>query len=149
MTDTAPKPDAINPRHYRDHASGIQCIEISEHLGFCLGNALKYCWRAGQKQGEPLTQDLEKALWYIGRESAGLLRHKRPWWCSYPAFVGLKKDVSAVLAHEKEGTLLHRLLSAFDLGASSYLDTVSDHKQLQIVETWYMVVSEALKEARK
>jgi hypothetical protein len=60
--------DAVNyPRHYVSHPSGIECIQITEHMGFCLGNAFKYLWRADLKNG---TEDLEKAVWYIQREIA-------------------------------------------------------------------------------
>lgn len=63
----APKlPDAIDPTHYREHPSGVDCITITEHMNFCLGNAVKYVWRAGLK-GEAV-EDLEKAAWYIDRE---------------------------------------------------------------------------------
>lgn len=58
--------DAINPSHYQQHPSGIECIEITEHLGFCLGNAWKYLHRAGLKDDK--LQDFRKALWYIARE---------------------------------------------------------------------------------
>jgi hypothetical protein len=58
--------DAINPVHYQKHASGVECIEITEQMNFCLGNAVKYIWRAGLK-GD-CVEDLEKAKWYIGRE---------------------------------------------------------------------------------
>ena len=59
--------DPVNhPQHYTDHPSGIECIRITEHLNFCLGNAMKYLWRAGRK-GDPV-QDLRKAVWYIERE---------------------------------------------------------------------------------
>lgn len=58
---------AINhPKHYTSHPSGIECIQITEHMGFCLGNAIKYIWRAGSK-GDPI-EDLKKARWYIERE---------------------------------------------------------------------------------
>jgi hypothetical protein len=60
--------DAINPAHYQDHPSGIQCIQITEHMNFCLGNAIKYIWRAGLKNNA--IEDLEKARWYIDREIA-------------------------------------------------------------------------------
>lgn len=60
-------PDPVNhPAHYTAHPSGVECIEITEHLNFCLGNAVKYIWRAGEK-GSAI-QDLEKARWYIDRE---------------------------------------------------------------------------------
>jgi len=61
------KIDLVNhPPHYTDHPSGIECIQITEHMGFCLGNAVKYIWRADLKGSS--IQDLEKALWYIDRE---------------------------------------------------------------------------------
>ena len=54
------------PSHYRQHPSGIECIQITEHMGFNLGNAIKYIWRADLKGNA--VQDLEKAVWYINRE---------------------------------------------------------------------------------
>lgn len=61
------KNDSVNhPGHYTSHPSGIECIQITEHLNFCLGNAIKYIWRAGLK-GDSL-EDLKKAAWYINRE---------------------------------------------------------------------------------
>lgn len=60
--------DQVNkPAHYRSHPSGVECIEITEHMNFCLGNAVKYIWRAGLKTDDPIV-DLEKARWYIERE---------------------------------------------------------------------------------
>lgn len=53
----------INPQHYKGHPSGIECIQITQHMNFCLGNAMKYIWRAGQK-GDAI-EDLNKAAWYI------------------------------------------------------------------------------------
>lgn len=59
--------DLINhPPHYTSHPSGIECIEVTEHFGFCVGNAIKYLWRAGLK-GDAL-EDLEKAAFYVQRE---------------------------------------------------------------------------------
>jgi len=60
------EPDNINPQHYRQHPSGVECITITEHFGFCIGNAIKYLWRAGLK-GDAV-EDLRKAAWYIDRE---------------------------------------------------------------------------------
>lgn len=74
--------DAVNPTHYR--AGGVECIDaMPAHfrewlakrphfiqsvnlmmVGFCLGNAFKYRWRAGEKAGEPSARDLAKAEWY-------------------------------------------------------------------------------------
>ena len=59
--------DPVNhPAHYTEHPSGIECIQITEHMGFNLGNAVKYIWRADLK-GSAI-EDLEKARWYIDRE---------------------------------------------------------------------------------
>lgn len=59
--------DAVNhPKHYLGHPSGIECIQITEHMGFNLGNATKYIWRADLK-GDAI-EDLKKAAWYINRE---------------------------------------------------------------------------------
>lgn len=58
--------DPINPPHYKDHPSGIECIDVVEHMNFNLGNAVKYVWRAGLK-GDAV-EDLEKAIWYLRRE---------------------------------------------------------------------------------
>lgn len=55
----------IRPIHYVSHPSGTECIKITEHMNFCLGNAVKYIWRADLKNG---TEDLKKAKWYIDRE---------------------------------------------------------------------------------
>lgn len=60
--------DAVNhPPHYTSHPSGVECVEIVEHFGFNIGNAVKYCWRAGLKNPDP-KEDLAKAIWYIKRE---------------------------------------------------------------------------------
>lgn len=55
-----------HPPHYTAHPSGIECIDVAEHMGFCLGNAIKYIWRADSKGNKE--QDLRKAIWYIERE---------------------------------------------------------------------------------
>lgn len=61
------EPDLINePPHYRKHPSGVECIEVTEHFDFCLGNAIKYIWRSDHK-GNQLA-DLQKARFYLDRE---------------------------------------------------------------------------------
>ncbi|MBM4587607.1 DUF3310 domain-containing protein [Rhodococcus hoagii] len=63
--------DAVNhPGHYTSHPSGVECIQITEHMSFCLGNAVKYIWRADLKGNE--IEDLRKARWYVDREIARL-----------------------------------------------------------------------------
>lgn len=61
------EPDPVNhPPHYNQHPSGVECITIIEHMGFNLGNAIKYIWRADLKADA--IEDLKKARWYIDRE---------------------------------------------------------------------------------
>lgn len=55
-----------NPPHYKSHPSGVECIQITEHMSFCLGNAIKYIWRADLKNDA--IEDLKKARWYLDRE---------------------------------------------------------------------------------
>ena len=59
--------DRVNhPPHYTQHPSGVECIQITEHMGFNLGNVIKYVWRADLK-GDAI-EDLRKAAFYIDRE---------------------------------------------------------------------------------
>lgn len=61
--------DAVNhPKHYTSDPSGIECIQIVRHRNFNIGNAIKYLWRAGLKDGNSDIQDLQKAVWYIQDE---------------------------------------------------------------------------------
>jgi hypothetical protein len=60
------KDNVNHPPHYTSHPSGIECIQITEHMGFNLGNAIKYIWRADLKADA--IEDLRKAAWYINRE---------------------------------------------------------------------------------
>lgn len=60
--------DPINPSHYRDHPSGVECITITQHENFCIGNAIKYLWRRRKKDLNKEVEDLKKAVWYIQQE---------------------------------------------------------------------------------
>ncbi|BET51805.1 hypothetical protein RGQ21_67870 [Kitasatospora aureofaciens] len=63
--------DVVNhPSHYADGwSNGAEVIDITEHLNFNRGNAVKYLSRAGKKGGsEKELEDLQKALWYVTRE---------------------------------------------------------------------------------
>lgn len=65
MTDHDP---VNSPAHYTSSPSGVECIQVTEHLGFCIGNAIKYLWRVDDK-GDAL-ENLRKARWYVDREIA-------------------------------------------------------------------------------
>ena len=64
--------DNVNhPKWYTQHPSGVECITITRHYPFAIGNAIKYLWRAGLKKDASLEdkqkeiEDLKKAIWYI------------------------------------------------------------------------------------
>ena len=55
-----------NPAHYT--AYPVEVIELTEHMNFCRGNAVKYIARAGLKDPAKEVEDLRKAEYYIRRE---------------------------------------------------------------------------------
>ena len=68
--------DKVNhPVHYTSHPSGVECIQITEHMSFNLGNAVKYIWRASLKGKE--IEDLCKARWYVDREISRLVKETK------------------------------------------------------------------------
>jgi len=59
--------DSVNhPDHYNWLPNGLEVIDVTENLNFCMGNAVKYILRADHK-GKPI-EDLDKAIWYLNRE---------------------------------------------------------------------------------
>ena len=62
-----------HPVHYSylKKLCGIEVIDITRHMDFDLGNAIKYILRAGHKTEEgydnksKTIEDLKKAIWYI------------------------------------------------------------------------------------
>ena len=69
--------EAVNhPKHYTSHPSGIEAIEVTRHMNFNTGNAIKYLWRAGIKNEDAHIQDLEKALFYVKDEIRRLQHDK-------------------------------------------------------------------------
>lgn len=65
------KDNVNHPSHYTKHPSGVECIDITRHYCFSVGNAIKYLWRAGLKEDSSMSnidkeiEDLKKAIWYI------------------------------------------------------------------------------------
>jgi len=67
--------DMVNhPKHYTSDPSGVECIDITRHRNFNIGNAIKYIWRAGLKEDSNKSirtkqiEDLQKAVFYINDE---------------------------------------------------------------------------------
>jgi len=68
MTDKTNVDMVNNPPHYTSHPSGVECIQVVEHMCFNLGNAVKYLWRSDQDLKLDDIEDLEKSIFYIKRE---------------------------------------------------------------------------------
>lgn len=69
--------DKVNhPNHYTwlREKCGIEVIDITRHLNFDRGNAIKYLLRAGHKsekgysEKQKIIEDLKKAIFYINDE---------------------------------------------------------------------------------
>ena len=69
--------DPVHPSHYKKSETGYECIDFMELMN-CpnLATAFKYVWRYRLK-GKPL-EDLNKALYYVDRESELRARWTRP-----------------------------------------------------------------------
>lgn len=55
-----------HPKHYNEHPSGVEAIEVVRLMSFNLGSSFKYVFRRDDK--EIPMQDLEKAIWYVKDE---------------------------------------------------------------------------------
>lgn len=75
LDQRVPEVDMVNhPPHYTSDPSGVECITVTRHRNFNIGNAIKYLWRAGLKTSEgqdtkeKQIEDLRKAIFYITDE---------------------------------------------------------------------------------
>lgn len=84
-----------HPKHYNSHPSGVEAIDICECMGFSLGNAFKYAFRADKKWDT--LEDLRKALWYLNREAnRRKTLYKRLTWLRRPVNAELDLDMRRV-----------------------------------------------------
>jgi hypothetical protein len=112
------------PIHYTSHISGVECIEIAEWMPFCLGNAIKYAWRAGLK--DSAEDDLAKCLWYLQREATR--------YDSVRVDAEVQSLVSSVVAHERGATVLGAVLSALFLGPEPLIHRAHLLRAAEVVE---------------
>ena len=75
------KENVHHPKHYINGksicaacGSPIECIDVTRHLNFNIGNAMKYLWRHEHKNNA--IEDLKKAVWYILDEISQLEKDK-------------------------------------------------------------------------
>lgn len=82
--------DLVNhPSHYEEQSIKLEPIDFCERLPFCEGNAIKYCFRAGHKEGASELLDLKKAQWYLKRRrSENALEMQN---CDYTSFLDMAR----------------------------------------------------------
>lgn len=67
-----------HPNHYNKKGRKECIVEMQDLFGrhitavFCLTNAYKYLYRAGEKEGNSMEQDMLKAKWYFDYVTAHL-----------------------------------------------------------------------------
>jgi len=105
-----------HPRHYNAHPSGIETIELIEHLPCNLSNAVKYIWRCGLKQTETPLRDLQSAKWYTDREIRRTELFELEDEPKPKTEIVWRSLARQVVAAEKTGSLLSGYLEALLLG---------------------------------
>jgi len=131
--------DAVNhPQHYQ-HPSGVECIQITEHMSFLMGNAIKYIWRADSK-GSPIN-DLRKAIWYIEREITRRTDEANTASVVTKSVSSPTEKIGSALAYAQAGTSIAdiRLLAAGgDRQAQLYLAQGYAHGWYGLTQSSYM-----------
>lgn len=64
-----------HPNHYNQNPSGVECIEIIQHMNFNVGSAVKYLWRLGKK--DDAIQELKKARQCIDQEILRIRKYEK------------------------------------------------------------------------
>ena len=102
--------DLINhPPHYTEHPSKIECIEITRHLSFNRGNAIKYLWRCGKK--DEANQELKKAIWYLNDEINSDISFSIDFHIA--KFLNTKLDTLALYQTDQERQLFNFIVFGF------------------------------------
>lgn len=110
-----------NPPHYTSHPSGIEAIEVTRHMNFNLGNAMKYIWRAGLKDKAKTIEDLKKAIFYLNDEIDRLNPQRR---------FGVSQPIDYFVEGESEGRRLERQRILDIIDSSSWIGlTLSEDKE--------------------
>lgn len=106
------KDNVNHPRWYTKHPSGVECIEITRHYCFSIGNAIKYLWRAGLKKEQGLEdtekeiEDLNKAIWYIKDRIKQLTKVNMKRFYFKMTVNGTTIDVNCMAKTKQEAELL-------------------------------------------
>lgn len=123
--------DNVNhPQHYMKGFANrpIECIDITRHLPFTLGAAVKYVWRAGKKgDKETALEDLRKAFWYADEWATQVALDVSPTSNGMPA----ARAVFGLFIKPKEDLLEKARYVALDMLLAPYFDTVGIAEALE------------------
>ena len=88
-----------HPQHYTKPGRKECIVEMRERYGsyitaiFCLTNAYKYLYRAGEKDGNPEEQDHNKALWYFNYAKELTENGSALWGFSSMLYEEIKEEI--------------------------------------------------------
>ena len=117
-----PNEKVDHPRHYNQSPSGIECIELIEHLSCNIGNAVKYIWRCGLKQTETPLRDLRSARWYTMREDRRIELYELEDEPKLKTDVVWRALARQVIAKDCNGILGRYLLALLEGNLSDMID---------------------------
>ena len=121
-----------SPKHYKNFDT-LDYVRVL-NLPFTLANAVKYCVRAGLKEGEPMSKDLDKAISYLEYEIELLSGSKYPeiYQLSITSFQTMVGTFNGI-RHGKTYSILKDSLSS--RSALAYEITQSIENSLSDTET--------------
>jgi len=114
-----------HPRWYTQHPSGIECIQVIEHLPTNIGNAVKYLWRCGLKTTETPLRDLQSARWYTEREIWRIRQfglEGEPWMTAKTVFKWRK--IASQVVSKDDGELGKYLRALMEWRSDGMLEAV-------------------------
>jgi len=121
--------DQVNhPTHYTNHPSGIECIKVTQHMSFTLGNAFKYLFRAEAKNGD---EDYRKALWYLDR-GIKFRGGARTVMCDYPSVMVTVDHIAAA----DPRTEIARAMRCIGKAAFKHIGTSDLECAVEEVQKW-------------
>lgn len=98
-----------HPKHYNNHPSEIEAIDVIRSMCFNIGNGFKYIYRRNDKNNA--IQDLKKAIWYIDDE----IERRNKWGYTFfaklfmPLFYLSRQDLYTEYAHR--GDIIHTIIN--------------------------------------
>lgn len=128
MNEQEIKDTVTNPPHYAGVT--VEPIDVAQCYGFCIGNAIKYLYRAGRKDGATYEADMRKAKFYLDRWCKSRLESVDP---EYPDSESYYEDGNVDLAPRiavlSSGNLYLKALFRLDPSRRNFEDVTSIERE--------------------